>query len=356
MRREGTAADDPRARSSAGKRATTATRSRSFRATAGSGRASTATSSTCATRSRRAARTRWACTATRSTRSRRSSIVRRAQARRAAAAGRERRGGAASRRRLGHREHRVGAGTGGAATVRERAEPGKSPAPQDEAVWTDHAFSEQLRGSRPSRVRARASSRPRLFSFNSPFGACPTCHGLGVILEFDEELVIPDTGRGAAQGRHRAVEEERAGRDGLPAGYLRGCAGRWAPRPRADGRTRRRHLPDFLMHGTTTRTRRNGASRGRACCPCSTTGSTRPSRRGPRTTCTSSRPSTPAPSARATASGRARACHARVGHAADTERTRSGHGHRSPTRRRHDPEHLRALAPHIDDAIAFIER
>ncbi len=33
---------------------------------------------------------------------------------------------------------------------------------------------------------------PRLFSFNNPFGACPACDGLGVQLEFDEGLVVPD--------------------------------------------------------------------------------------------------------------------------------------------------------------------
>jgi len=33
---------------------------------------------------------------------------------------------------------------------------------------------------------------PRLFSFNSPFGACPTCDGLGTNLEVDLDLVIPD--------------------------------------------------------------------------------------------------------------------------------------------------------------------
>src|SRR5699024_3388683 len=33
---------------------------------------------------------------------------------------------------------------------------------------------------------------PRLFSFNSPFGACPTCSGLGTKLEVDLDLVIPD--------------------------------------------------------------------------------------------------------------------------------------------------------------------
>ena len=33
---------------------------------------------------------------------------------------------------------------------------------------------------------------PRSFSFNSPFGACPTCHGLGTRMEVDPELVVTD--------------------------------------------------------------------------------------------------------------------------------------------------------------------
>ncbi len=33
---------------------------------------------------------------------------------------------------------------------------------------------------------------PRMFSFNSPFGACPECHGIGYTLEVDEDLVVPD--------------------------------------------------------------------------------------------------------------------------------------------------------------------
>ncbi len=33
---------------------------------------------------------------------------------------------------------------------------------------------------------------PRLFSFNNPFGACPTCHGLGDISDFDVDKIIPD--------------------------------------------------------------------------------------------------------------------------------------------------------------------
>ncbi len=34
--------------------------------------------------------------------------------------------------------------------------------------------------------------KPRSFSFNSPFGACPTCGGLGQLYYFDEELIVPD--------------------------------------------------------------------------------------------------------------------------------------------------------------------
>jgi excinuclease ABC subunit A len=45
-----------------------------------------------------------------------------------------------------------------------------------------------------------AEIEPRLFSFNAPFGACPTCDGLGVELFFDERLVVPDQGLALMQG------------------------------------------------------------------------------------------------------------------------------------------------------------
>jgi excinuclease ABC subunit A len=41
---------------------------------------------------------------------------------------------------------------------------------------------------------------PRLFSFNNPFGACPTCDGLGTKLFFDPELVVPDDGKSLREG------------------------------------------------------------------------------------------------------------------------------------------------------------
>lgn len=41
---------------------------------------------------------------------------------------------------------------------------------------------------------------PRSFSFNNPFGACPVCAGLGYKMEFDPELLIPDTSLSLSEG------------------------------------------------------------------------------------------------------------------------------------------------------------
>ena len=41
--------------------------------------------------------------------------------------------------------------------------------------------------------------QPRLFSFNNPFGACPTCHGFGNVIELDMDLVVPDASKSIAQ-------------------------------------------------------------------------------------------------------------------------------------------------------------
>jgi excinuclease ABC subunit A len=41
---------------------------------------------------------------------------------------------------------------------------------------------------------------PRIFSFNNPFGACPECHGLGIKMEFDEELLIADPSKSLING------------------------------------------------------------------------------------------------------------------------------------------------------------
>ena len=42
--------------------------------------------------------------------------------------------------------------------------------------------------------------QPRMFSFNNPFGACPECTGIGYLMKFDPELVIPDPSLSLRQG------------------------------------------------------------------------------------------------------------------------------------------------------------
>jgi excinuclease ABC subunit A len=65
-------------------------------------------------------------------------------------------------------------------------------ATQDEqSKWVDQMFSEKF--SCPVHPEVSLPElEPRLFSFNSPHGACPQCHGLGTVFEFDPELVVPD--------------------------------------------------------------------------------------------------------------------------------------------------------------------
>src|SRR5258708_8094435 len=42
--------------------------------------------------------------------------------------------------------------------------------------------------------------QPRLFSFNNPFGSCPTCHGFGNIIYLDMDLVVPDASQSVQPG------------------------------------------------------------------------------------------------------------------------------------------------------------
>ncbi len=55
---------------------------------------------------------------------------------------------------------------------------------------TELVFSEKFACPEHGAVMEELS--PRLFSFNSPYGACPACHGLGSSRTFDPELIIPD--------------------------------------------------------------------------------------------------------------------------------------------------------------------
>ena len=48
---------------------------------------------------------------------------------------------------------------------------------------------------------------PRLFSFNSPHGACPACDGLGVRKSFDRDKLLKDPGKTLREGAPSATAE-----------------------------------------------------------------------------------------------------------------------------------------------------
>ncbi|OFW28625.1 MAG: excinuclease ABC subunit A, partial [Acidobacteria bacterium RIFCSPLOWO2_12_FULL_65_11] len=82
---------------------------------------------------------------------------------------------------------------GGAAWALELPRP-ESPIPNPKS----HQFSERFE-CRPCGLTYE-DPQPQLFSFNSPFGACPTCHGFGNIIELDMNLVVPDPTLSIQQG------------------------------------------------------------------------------------------------------------------------------------------------------------
>jgi excinuclease ABC subunit A len=73
--------------------------------------------------------------------------------------------------------------------------------------WKDVIYSEKFACPKHPQASLEELS-PRLFSFNSPYGACKSCDGLGTILEFDPDLIIPDK---SVSLEHGAVEAWRKG-------------------------------------------------------------------------------------------------------------------------------------------------
>ena len=68
----------------------------------------------------------------------------------------------------------------------------------EEPTWRDLLFS--TRYACPDCGISYSELEPRTFSFNSPYGVCPECEGMGLRVEFDPELVIPDPDQSLADG------------------------------------------------------------------------------------------------------------------------------------------------------------
>lgn len=64
----------------------------------------------------------------------------------------------------------------------------------------------------PTTGMAYPDPEPNLFSFNSPYGACPTCNGLGTITEAGRDLIIPDDAKSIRQGGIAPLGELKSNR------------------------------------------------------------------------------------------------------------------------------------------------
>ncbi len=94
--------------------------------------------------------------------------------------------------------------------------------PAGNNLWEETVYSN--RNFSPATGQSYDPPTPKHFSFNSPLGACPVCHGLGQKLVFDEHLIVPDPERSLEKG---AVLPWRRGAKRLLVHYktlLRGMA------------------------------------------------------------------------------------------------------------------------------------
>jgi len=115
--------------------------------------------------------------------------------------------------------------------------------------WRDELFSTVY--ACPKCGMSYAELEPRTFSFNSPYGACPQCDGLGAREEFDPELVLPDATLAPADGalapwRNLTPARQRKLRAAVEP-LLEAVGGHWSrPLDQLDPRQL-----DQLFHGTT---------------------------------------------------------------------------------------------------------
>ena len=72
------------------------------------------------------------------------------------------------------------------------------PSTLNASLWVETLHSN--RNLSPATGKSYEPLTPKHFSFNAPAGACPTCHGLGQKLVFDEGLVVPDLDKSLEQG------------------------------------------------------------------------------------------------------------------------------------------------------------
>jgi excinuclease ABC subunit A len=118
-----------------------------------------------------------------------------------------------------------------------------------QGAWSDEAFSSTL--ACPVHVEVRLDEpTPQLFSFNTVQGACETCHGLGVTLEFDPGLVVPDPDRSLNEGAVAAWKHQGRKLSSVYGDMLREFCARFGVAPDMPVKNLSADVRRILMNGT----------------------------------------------------------------------------------------------------------
>ncbi len=136
-------------------------------------------------------------------------------------------------------------------TVRQRERSDSSPSSSGaiQHPYRDLIFSEQFACAACG--ISLPDIEPRLFSFNSPYGACPQCTGLGSTLEVDSELVLPNKNLSLAEGAIRpwASASHRLGRQSWYWWLLEDLTGRYKFSLNAPVKELPKKIIDVILHG-----------------------------------------------------------------------------------------------------------
>ncbi len=115
--------------------------------------------------------------------------------------------------------------------------------------WVDENYSAALACSDHPDVRIDELTL-QLFSFNSPMGACPSCNGLGITLEFDPDLVVPDANRSLAEGAIAAWRHQGRRLNTMFKGLIRAFCERFGVLPDIPFRNIPQEPLAILLNGT----------------------------------------------------------------------------------------------------------
>ncbi len=121
----------------------------------------------------------------------------------------------------------------------------------EDKQWRDLRFSTTLTCPLHDDVCIENLS-PQLFSFNAPLGACPDCHGLGITLDFDPELVVADPNLSLAGGAVAAWKRQGKRLNEIYQHMIHEFCRRFEVLPDAPYRNIDHEKRRILLEGTTT--------------------------------------------------------------------------------------------------------